>query len=78
MSNGDTDLNGPVDVYSEWIDACETVAKKDAAKELEKAAAATNGANADDLEFSNYGAGDERRVSLAADGDDDLNNDDDY
>jgi transcription elongation factor Elf1 len=68
------DLNGPVDVYSEWIDACETVAKDQADKELMD----TSKVNAEDLEFSTYGAGEESRKRGVGGGDDDLLNDEDY
>ncbi len=74
ISNHGLDLNAPVDVYSEWIDACETVAEDQANKELQSASKAS----AEDLEFSTYGAGNERRQGIAGDGDDDLINDDDY
>lgn len=65
------DLSAPVDVYAEWIDACETVAKKEVDRELRNA----NKANAEDRNFSTYGTGDEDRPGAAGDGDDD---DDDY
>jgi transcription elongation factor Elf1 len=68
-------LSGPVDVYSDWIDACETVAKQQADKELSN----TGKASADDLEFSTYGASDDRRTgAVGGGGDDDILNDDEY
>jgi transcription elongation factor Elf1 len=53
-----------VDVYSNWIDACESVAKTEVDKEMREGGKA----NAEDLNFSSYGA---ERAGGAADGDDD-------
>lgn len=64
---GFLDLNAPVDVYSEWVDACESVAARAAEEELSGAGKA----NAGDLRFSSYGVGDERRAGVAAAGDED-------
>lgn len=70
------DLNAPVDVYSEWIDACETVAKEEADRELRLNAGQ---ATAQDRDFSTYGTGDDRRTGAVVDGDGDEEiNDDDY
>lgn len=54
-------LSAPVDVYSDWIDACEAVAKDAVAQE--------EGVTAADKEFSRY-AVDERppRATMAAPG----------
>ena len=56
----DVDLSAAVDVYSDWIDACEAVAKEDA-DEL-----------AEDRRFSNYGTS---REAAMAGGDDDDDED---
>ena len=68
------DLGAPVDVYSEWIDDCDEVAKRKVDEEIGDA----NEANAEDLNFSAYGTGPESRPGMAGDGGDDLINDDDY
>jgi transcription elongation factor Elf1 len=65
------DLSGPVDVYSDWVDACEEVAHRKGDKEL----AEGNKAGADGMEFSTYGTGEEPRREAVGDGDE---NDDDY
>ena len=70
-----SDLNAPVDVYSEWIDACETVAKLDAEKQL---AASAGKATTEDRNFSSYGMGDEGRQGVAGDGDDGFISDGDF
>lgn len=60
-------LSAAVDVYSDWIDACEDVAK-DAAEE-----------DAEDARFSNYAAGGAARGNAtAAVGGDDEGEDADY
>jgi transcription elongation factor Elf1 len=65
------DLSGPVDVYSDWVDACEDVAQRKVDEEL----AEGNKAGADDMEFSSYGGGGEPRGGAVGDGDE--NDDDD-
>jgi transcription elongation factor Elf1 len=66
----DLDLNAPVDVYAEWIDACEAVAKQEADRQL-GLGDEPGPANAQDREFSTYGTGGEGRAGMTGDGDDD-------
>ncbi len=68
------ELNAPVDVYSEWIDACETVAQKDADEQLGRGSKHT----ADDRNFSTYGTGDDGRQGVVGAGDDGFIDDDDF
>lgn len=68
-------LNAPVDVYSDWVDACEEVAHKKVDDELGGNASK---ATAEDMDFSTYGTENGPRRGVAADGDEDLINDDDY
>ncbi|KAK5942225.1 hypothetical protein PMZ80_006180 [Knufia obscura] len=54
-------LSAPIDVYSDWIDACESVAQDAVAQEKE--------ATAEDKEFSTY-ASERPRAAATAGGDD--------
>ena len=60
-------LSAHVDVYSDWIDACESVAQ---------AAIAQEEPTAEDRTFSTYAS--ERLRATATAGGDDLDDDDDY
>lgn len=60
-------LSAPVDVYSDWIDACESVAQEAIAHEEP---------TAEDRTFSTYAS--ERPRATATAGGDDLDDDDDY
>ncbi|KAK5083202.1 hypothetical protein LTR05_007086 [Lithohypha guttulata] len=62
-------LSAPVDVYSDWIDACESVAQE---------AAADNEPNAEDKAFSNYASERPRATAAGNDDDEDAGYDDDY
>lgn len=68
------ELNAPVDVYSEWIDACETVAQKDADEQLSR----TSKPTAEDRNFSTYGSREDGRQAGVGLGDDGFINDDDF
>ncbi len=68
-------MNAPVDVYSDWVDACEEVAHKKVDDELGGNASKPN---AEDMDFSTYGTESGPRRAMVADGDEDLVNDEDY
>lgn len=78
------DLSAPVDVFSDWVDACETVAKQQAESELQIAdlptsSTAAAAAAAEDVNLSStYGTGGDGRQAggAAAGGDGNLGNDD--
>lgn len=79
-----TYLSAPVDVFSDWVDACETVAKQQAESELQIAdlptsSTAAAAAAAEDVNLSStYGTGGDGRQAggAAAGGDGNLGNDD--